>query len=315
MPHKKKILLSAIASVGIYLLWMAMTDWQAIVESIQSISARGLIIVLALSLLNYVLRFVRWSYYLKWLGYSVPALHNLNCYLAGFAFTTTPGKAGEALRSVFLEKHGVSVWHCIACVLSERIIDLISVALLAALGIALFPNALWLVGIALLAFILALVMLRSGWFGALWSRISDAAARTRHGNVFHSIGERIRQVDQLWTTRTVAAGLLLGLAAWAAEGVGLVIIVNELGYEAPIVAIVAIYALSMLAGALSMMPGGLGGAEASMTFMLTTLGMSLPEAVSATLICRAATLWFAVGIGVIALVPAAASPGLSVSRS
>ena len=120
MPHKKKILVSAIASVGIYLLWMAITDWQGIVDSIRSISARGLMIVLALSLLNYVLRYVRWSYYLKWLGYSVPLRHNLNCYFAGFAFTTTPGKAGEALRSLFLEKHGVDFMDAATVLFDER---------------------------------------------------------------------------------------------------------------------------------------------------------------------------------------------------
>jgi uncharacterized protein (TIRG00374 family) len=315
MPHKKKILLSAIASVGIYLLWMAITDWQGIVESIQSISARGLMIVLALSLLNYVLRYVRWSYYLKWLGYNVATLHNLNCYFAGFAFTTTPGKAGEALRSVFLEKHGVSVWHCVASVLTERILDLICVVLLAALGLTLFPNAGWFIAGALVAFVAAVLVLRSNWFHSRLAALRDGAAGPRTGKLISSLSERLSQIEQLWTTRTIAAGLAIGLFAWAAEGIGLVIIVNELGYEASPIAIVAIYSLSMLAGAISMMPGGLGGAEASMTFMLTTLGMSLPEAVSATLICRAATLWFAVGIGVIALVPAAASPGLSMSRS
>lgn len=315
MPHKNKILLSAIASVGIYLLWMAVTDWEGIVESMQSISARGLVIVLGLSMLNYVLRFVRWSYYLKWLGYSVPLLHSFNCYLAGFAFTTTPGKAGEALRGVFLEKHGVSVWHSVASVLTERIIDLITVVLLAALGITLFPNALAFVVLALAGSVVAIVVLRSQWFRNLWARILDKVAGTKPGNLIRAATQRLRQVDQLWTARTISAGVIIGLFAWAAEGIGLVVIVNELGYEAPIVAVVAIYALSMLAGAISMMPGGLGGAEASMTFMLTTLGMSVPEAVSATLICRAATLWFAVGLGVIALIPAAAAPGLSMSRS
>ena len=199
--------------------------------------------------------------------------------------------------------------------LTERILDLICVVLLAALGLTLFPNAGWFIAIALVAFVVGVIVLRSQWFRNQWSRMRDAAAGSRLGNFVNSVSERLRQIEQIWTTRTIAAGLLIGLFAWAAEGIGLVIIVNELGYDASPVAIVAIYSLSMLAGAISMMPGGLGGAEASMTFMLTTLGMSLPEAVSATLICRAATLWFAVGIGVIALVPAAASPGLSMSRS
>jgi hypothetical protein len=35
--------------------------------------------------------------------------------------------------------------------------------------------------------------------------------------------------------------------------------------------------------------------------MLLTLGLSSPDAVSATLICRIATLWLAVAIGLVAL--------------
>ena len=175
-------------------------------------------IVLGLSLLNYVLRYVRWSYYLKWLGYSVPLVHNLNCYFAGFAFTTTPGKAGEALRSVFLEKHGVSVWHCVACVLTERILDLICVVLLAALGLTLFPNAGWFIAIALVGFVGSVLVLRSQWFRNQWSRMRDAAAGSRRGKLINSVSERLRQIEQIWTTRTIAAGLLIGLVRLGCRG-------------------------------------------------------------------------------------------------
>ena len=315
MPHKNKILLSAIAGVAIYLVWMALTDWESITNSMQSISVQGLIVVLSLSLLNYVLRFVRWAWYLRSFGYVVPTLHNFNCYFAGFAFTTTPGKAGEALRSVFLEKYGVRIWHTVACVLTERIIDLICVAVLAALGIALFPGFLWIVGSVLLVFCLFIAAARSGYLRSGWARFVRLPADSKLAKHAAFLADKWSQIQNLWTTRIVAGGVALGLASWGAEAIGLAVIVAELGHEAPLVGVVAIYALSMLAGAVSMMPGGLGGAEASMTLLLTTIGMSLPEAVSATLICRAATLWFAVGLGAIALIPATAAPGLSVSRS
>jgi uncharacterized membrane protein YbhN (UPF0104 family) len=38
-----------------------------------------------------------------------------------------------------------------------------------------------------------------------------------------------------------------------------------------------------------------------MTGLLLTAGLTLPEAVAITLICRLATLWFAVGVGAAAL--------------
>ena len=63
----------------------------------------------------------------------------------------------------------------------------------------------------------------------------------------------------------------------------------------------SVYALAMLAGALSFLPGGLGGAEAVMVAALTLKGVDQPSAVAATIIIRLATLWFAVALGLLAL--------------
>ena len=54
----------------------------------------------------------------------------------------------------------------------------------------------------------------------------------------------------------------------------------------------------MLSGALSFLPGGLGGAEAAMIALLVAGGTVVGTAVLATLICRAVTLWFAVVLGI-----------------
>ena len=57
----------------------------------------------------------------------------------------------------------------------------------------------------------------------------------------------------------------------------------------------------MLAGALSFMPGGLGGAEAVMVGLLVWAGIGDAEALVATVLIRLSTLWFAVGIGAFVL--------------
>ncbi len=57
----------------------------------------------------------------------------------------------------------------------------------------------------------------------------------------------------------------------------------------------------MLAGAVSMLPGGLGGAEATLIALLCLWGLTLSTAVAATLLINVATLWLAVLLGVIAL--------------
>jgi uncharacterized protein (TIRG00374 family) len=57
----------------------------------------------------------------------------------------------------------------------------------------------------------------------------------------------------------------------------------------------------MLVGALSFLPGGLGGTEASMVALLMLNNVAQSQAVAATVLIRLATLWFAVALGVIAL--------------
>ena len=50
-----------------------------------------------------------------------------------------------------------------------------------------------------------------------------------------------------------------------------------------------------------MLPGGLLAAEGSLTALLNSQGLDTAAAASATLIIRAATLWFAVLLGLLAL--------------
>jgi uncharacterized protein (TIRG00374 family) len=87
------------------------------------------------------------------------------------------------------------------------------------------------------------------------------------------------------------------LIAWSAEGLAFFIVLERMGESTPLALAVSIYALSMLAGALSFMPGGLGGAEAAMVGLLVWQGMDAGAAIAATLIIRLTTLWFAVIIG------------------
>ena len=67
-------------------------------------------------------------------------------------------------------------------------------------------------------------------------------------------------------------------------------------------ACVFIYAISTIAGAISMLPGGLGSTELGMSLLLRKLvGASVGQATAATFLIRIITLWFAVVLGAIVL--------------
>jgi uncharacterized protein (TIRG00374 family) len=93
----------------------------------------------------------------------------------------------------------------------------------------------------------------------------------------------------------------LSVVAWSAEALAFHWILNWMGADIELTFAVFVYALAMLAGAISFMPGGLGGAEAVMVGLLVWKGMSSADAIAATVLIRLATLWFAVAIGAVML--------------
>ncbi|MCS7256595.1 MAG: lysylphosphatidylglycerol synthase domain-containing protein, partial [Thermomicrobium sp.] len=64
-----------------------------------------------------------------------------------------------------------------------------------------------------------------------------------------------------------------------------------------------VLSVSSIAGALSLLPGGLGAAEAGIAGLLLLLrpGMTPAEAATATVLIRFGTLWFGVLTGCVAL--------------
>ena len=57
----------------------------------------------------------------------------------------------------------------------------------------------------------------------------------------------------------------------------------------------------MLVGAASMLPGGIGSTEASLTLLLTSGGAPLATAAAAAVCIRIATLWFSIVLGFISM--------------
>lgn len=268
--------------------------------TIQFVDYPTLALVLALSLINYAVRFARWAVYLGDPRRPVPAGRHFAIYLAGFALTPTPSKAGEALRAFYLRPFGIGYGRCLAMLYAERILDVLAISLLATLVITSSGGALrWtaLLGVLVSAALLALQHPRvhatvdRALRRARWQRIRNAGPWLRSFR---------RDVLSLMRPRLVTRGTFLGLVAWGAEGVGLWLIAQALGIDIGMWTAIGIYATATLAGALSFLPGGLGSTEVVMTALLVSGGASVPAAVSATLVCRLATLWFAVAIGAVA---------------
>jgi uncharacterized protein (TIRG00374 family) len=290
----------ALAALG-YLGFVVWAGWSEVLRAFSEVGIGGMAIALTLSLVNYGLRFARWQMYLQALDCNVPLNRSARIYFAGFALTTTPGKAGELLRGVFLRDHGLSYAQSAAAFVSERLSDLIAILLLAIAGLAAYPEGRLLAAGAAALVALVLVMLSwSGWRRVVANRVAGAS-----GRVTWMIRAGLSVLDEAvrcHRPRVLLAANLLSLVAWAAEAFGAYLVMRWLGFDAGLLFAFAAYSLAMLAGALSFLPGGLGGTEAVMVAIVIWGGMAQSQAVAATVVVRLATLWFAVVLGVLALV-------------
>jgi len=303
--HKKLIrplLVSVIAAIALYVVAAVSSDWATVKLAAAQLGVLGWALILLLSLVNYGLRFVRWQSYLRCFKHTIPLHRHLLYYLAGFAFTTTPGKAGEAARSLYLKRHQVAYKQSLAAFFAERVMDVVVMVLLAAAVVLTFEGTLLPVFIMALAALTLLLTVRTPWLDRLLDRLSQNPQGSRVRVAISHLHQLLRASAQLFCRKLLWRGVLIGLVAWGAEGYAFWLILHYLDIELAIWSAIGIYAASILVGAISFMPGGLGSTEVAMVLLLGAAGIDTPTAIAATLICRLATLWFAVIIGIIAVI-------------
>jgi uncharacterized protein (TIRG00374 family) len=296
-------LLAALAYVAVGLL----TDAARLGDALRQLGWWGCAAVLGLSVVNYLLRFVRWQYYLAKLGRSLPADRHLLVYLSGFAFTVSPAKAGEAVRSLYLRDHGVTYSESIAALFVERLLDMFAIVVLASM-IVIDHAAYRSLLIATVALLAAVLLGVCQPVTLKWVERCEARFHGRVARLLGALANVLRSSRRLLHLKPLLFGIGIGLIAWAAEGLGFRFICLVLHVEGSITTFIGIYALAVLAGSAAFfLPAGIGGMEIVMTTLLVEQGATLRVAIIATLLCRLATLWFAVILG------AAAAAGVEVS--
>lgn len=253
----------------------------------------------ALCLLSYGLRGLRWRLWMAHYGRHFGPLQGLRLYLAGYAFTPTPGNVGEAARGLMLVRNPLSARQSLALFGAERLADLLCLLLLS------LPALVWLLGrgAALAAPPWLPGLLAGGALLALALALLGGLLRRRR-----VLLQRFAWLQEAWHCLAVRPLLWFGLtlAAWAAQGLAVGLICRDLALQLQWLTAAGLYAVAMVAGALSALPAGLGGTEAVLAGLLVAHGAVPGQALAITVLARLLTLWLAVAIGLAALLYSAA---------
>lgn len=252
---------------------------------------------------NYVVRFLKWEFYLARLGVrGVGKVDSFLTFLSGFVLTITPGKVGEVFKSLVLsETHGVPMTTTAPIVVAERATDVIGIVVLIVIGSLGFSGGLvWAgVGAALVLALLVVVANRK-----LSLSIIQLSARLpgKFGKMAPKLEAAYESLATMLAPRNLVVPSFLSSTAWMLECLSLWVILRGFGETTSIPLATFFYATSTLVGAIVPVPGGLGVTESSLMAQMTQLGhVDESNATAAMILVRFATLWFAVVVGFVAL--------------
>ncbi len=304
-PRLRRMELAVLLGVVMFALGMAVAAiWgggRVAWATLLTIPGHIVPIMLAMSLLNYTMRALRWLLFSRALGLGVNPAVNALYYVAGFSMTTTPGKMGEALRLWLLARfHGSRYEDTAALLVADRLSDAVAITGVVALSVFGFAHYASVAVIAVLgvAGITALA-LRPRFI--LWG-IDTAFARLRRWpRLFVRARRAVRALEMLAPPMVFGPALLLGTVGWCSEALSFFVLLHALGASLHPLSCMFIFAFSMLVGAISILPGGLGSTEATMVGLLASQGVPFETALVATGVARVTTLWFAVALGFVAL--------------
>jgi len=302
----RPLAIGGIIAVVAYAALAMLSDGAAVVEAASEVPASAVLLALAASTGNFVLRGLRWDLYLRQVNVheQVPVIDRWLVFLAGFSMSLTPGKVGELLKPGLLhDRHGADVAAVSSVVVAERITDLLGVALLLGLGALAEPKVALVAGLVWVGVAVALAVLSSQALGRVVVSLVERVPGIGKSKLAPLVGGLLATLRALSRPAVMAPALGLSVAAWGLQCLSLWLVAGGMvGVELDLLESVLAYVAPLLAGAAALVPGGVGVAEATMAGLVARLGdATVTQGGAITAIVRGLTLWWAVAVGMVAL--------------
>jgi uncharacterized protein (TIRG00374 family) len=272
---------SAVLAVGLFAFFLSRVPLSEIGARIASASPVWLAAGLGISIANFGLRALRWTWILKPLG-RVPFFPAFRATAIGFAANTVlPARAGEILRpAVLARERGLPFPALLASIVFERILDALSQLFFLALALASggVTGSLSSSRVRWAVAAIAAVAVGVALFAVLWR---DATERFLD-RLFRILPGRMRPAARrgahtfldgfasLKTPRLAAVVAGSSLFLWFVINVQVYCTLRAFGLDLPLTAAFVITTAAVL-GLVVPTPGGVGGYHAAVQFALTDI--------------------------------------------
>lgn len=297
---KQRVIISIVIAGVLYLAFTIYADFDNVIKAFGKFNLLLLPLLLLLSFLNYFARFLKWDYYLKVVKVRIGKLDSFSTFMSGLIMSVTPAKLGEVLKSVLVKDiTGEPISKTAPIIFAERITDFLSLLIITITGALVFDYG-GDITIIITAFFIFIIVIISNKKIAL-PIISFIEKIPYLKTYIHNIHSAYESSYQLLKIKPLLLMTLLSLISWGFECLGYYLVLMNFNVDVGILWTSFSYSFSTIIGALSMLPGGLGFTEGSLTLLLVQKNVPVDISVATTFIIRVVTLWFAVFVGIVSL--------------
>jgi uncharacterized protein (TIRG00374 family) len=295
MEKSSKAWLIVLFAVVVYLLMGIYADFGNLVYAMKNFQWSFLFVLFALTTVNYLFRFIKWDFFLKRAGVYLNLKDNLFVFFSGLSMIITPGKIGEIWKGWLIKDiNGEELSRTLPVVIVERITDVLGLAILSIFCILYYKQGIYL--------ILILLFLFSLFFGAVKSKTIStwliSKLETKMGKYTENIKTTHKTFEAIMEPKGLIGMSFLSAFAWFFECIGMYLVIIGFNEYINITQATFIFSFASLAGAVSMIPGGLGVAEATISGLLQLFGLTSSVSVGIAIIVRFGTLWYGAIMGV-----------------
>lgn len=299
---RNRLMISMLLGIVVFAGLLAYGDFRHVGRDLKDFRWELMPLILLVTSGNYLLRFVKWQYYLRQIGVTgLRRVDSFLIYFSGLGMTVTPGKIGEWLKSYLLkEVHGTSVTKSAPILLAERLTDSLGLLVIAGAGVVVFGNGTWPIVVVIgVGSVVGIAVSRhrptSHALLAVAGRVPGLRRFVPHFEEFYE------STYVLMNPLGIVLMTALSVGSWFCEVVAFYLTLVGLGISGSadtLFKAAFILPIATLAAAVLLTPGGLGVAETGITSLSEKLlEMGRGAATAGTLIVRLATLWFGVALG------------------
>ena len=289
--------MTVLATVAFYAVLIAYSDARDFSDRLAGFEMWHLPPVLAIGFAALLVRAARQKVLLDAAGVRLGIKGNVSLYLSGAALTATPGGLGQAVRSYDLKNRGIDVKTTLPLTPVEKMHDVAALVMLLWAALAFH----WDAGIAAAALAAsavvaaALLAVRSERAGLAVSRAASRVPVLRRYQ--EPLSESAKSASAMAGGRTTARCSALSVASWGLDAVAIYLVFAGFGLDLGIAYTTLVAYAGVLLGALSLLPGGVGVADATTAGLLVGGGADIATAAAVAFMIRLVGTWYVTGIG------------------